>query len=343
MQPRRAAEELRKLRDQAGTPEIRRAGPEHTSWKAKADALLEMALGRDSETLRSFRELRYHIGVWTGAPGEAEQDARYFAGRVEHAAGLIGAAIYQLELHDNRDETDTVVTAADQQPGRAGSTISGGTFYGPVLQGRDIRATFPGPVPQGSSVPATSHLPAAQATSGMQAAGHVIISYVREDAPQVDQLQDMLQAAGIPVWRDTADLWPGEDWRAKIRAAINDNALVFLACFSTRSLARDRSYQNEELILAIEQLRQRPPERPWLIPVRFDDCPIPDRDTGAGRTLSSIQCADLFGDRYDDQAQRLTAAIQQILGHHPATTTGGTGKNPAPAAPPAPPGQDRGA
>jgi hypothetical protein len=69
-----------------GTPEVRRAGPEHTSWKAKPDALLELALGRDSETLRGFRKLRCHVGVWTGVPGEAEQDVRYFAGRVEHAA-----------------------------------------------------------------------------------------------------------------------------------------------------------------------------------------------------------------------------------------------------------------
>jgi hypothetical protein len=24
-------------------------------------------------------------------------------------------------------------------------------------------------------------------------------------------LQEMLEAAGIPVWRDTSSLWPGED------------------------------------------------------------------------------------------------------------------------------------
>jgi hypothetical protein len=195
-----------------------------------------------------------------------------------------------------------------------------------VLQGRDIQVTFP---------PA-----AAQATGGKEAAGHVFISYVREDSVQVDQLQHALQAAGIPVWRDTADLWPGEDWRAKIRTAINDGALVFLACFSARSLARARSYQNEELVLAIEQLRLRPPERPWLIPVRFDDCQIPDRDIGGGRTLSSIQRADLFGDRYSEGAQRLIAAVLRILERHSATTTGGTEKNPAPAAPNAPAARD---
>jgi hypothetical protein len=79
-------------------PEVRREGPAHKAWKAKADALMESDLGSDSETLRGFRELRYYVGVWSGAPGEAEQDARYFAERVDEAAALIDAAIYQLEL-----------------------------------------------------------------------------------------------------------------------------------------------------------------------------------------------------------------------------------------------------
>jgi len=80
-----------------------------------------------------------------------------------------------------------------------------------------------------------------------------------------------------------------------IRRAITDDALVFIACFSHKSLARNKSYQNEELTVAIEQLRSRRPDVPWLIPVRFDDCEIPDYDIGPGRTLRSIHRADLFG------------------------------------------------
>src|SRR5271155_632732 len=128
-------------------------------------------------------------------------------------------------------------------------------------------------------------------------AGHAFISYVREDSPRVDQLKQTLEAAGIPVWRDTVSLWPGEDWRANIQRAITDDALAFIACFSHSSLSRDKSYQNEELVLAIDQLRLRRPDVPWLIPVRFDNCAIPGRDLGGGRTLASIQSADLFGDR----------------------------------------------
>jgi hypothetical protein len=144
-------------------------------------------------------------------------------------------------------------------------------------------------------------------------AGHAFISYVREDSHHVDQLQHALEAAGISVWRDTANLWPGENWRMKIRNAITDNALVFIACFSSQSAARTKSYQNEELMLAIDQLRLRRPNVPWLIPVRLDDCPMPDIDLGGGRTLGSIQCADLFGDRCQAETNRLVTTVQRLL------------------------------
>lgn len=149
-------------------------------------------------------------------------------------------------------------------------------------------------------------------------AGHAFISYAREDSADVDRLQRVLQAAGVPVWRDTADLWPGEDWRDKIRRALVGDALLFVACFSTASVARRVSYQNEEILLAIERLRQRPPDVPWLIPVRFDDCLIPDVDLGGGRTLRSIQRADLFGSRLEEDTARLVEIAQRITGSRDA-------------------------
>ncbi len=116
------------------------------------------------------------------------------------------------------------------------------------------------------------------------------------------------------MWRDTDHLWPGEDWQAEIRRAIADNALVFIACFSHVGLARAKSYQNKELALAIAQMQLRRPDDPWLIPVRLGECDIPEWDIGGGRLLTSIQRVDLFGDRFDDGAARLVAAIERILG-----------------------------
>jgi hypothetical protein len=167
-----------------------------------------------------------------------------------------------------------------------------------------------------------------------ESAGHVFISYVREDSPHVDRLEQALTSAGITVWRDTAKLWPGEDWRKKIRRAITDDALVFLACFSSRSLAREKSYQYEELDLAIEQLRLRRPDVPWLIPVRFDECEIPDDwDTRGGRNLRSIQWSDLFGNRVLQETERLITVVRRVLGQpsgRSARFTAGPGADSAP-------------
>lgn len=151
-------------------------------------------------------------------------------------------------------------------------------------------------------------------------AGHVFISYRHEDSAKADWLQGILEGAGIRVWRDKAALWPGDDWRAVIRRAVTDGALVFLACFSAASIGRAQSWQNEELNLAAEQMRLRPPGEPWLIPVRFDDCEIPAYDLGAGRTLRSIQRGDLFGPDTGAQAARLVTAVQRILGRADGST-----------------------
>jgi len=144
--------------------------------------------------------------------------------------------------------------------------------------------------------------------------GHAFISYVREDAAHVDRIQSVLEAAGVAVWRDTANLWPGEDWKLKIRQAITSDSLAFIACFSENSAAREKSYQNEELLLAVDQFRLRPPDKPWLIPVRLSDCQIPQYDLGAGRTLDSLQRLDLFDDRWERGVPKLVAGVLRILG-----------------------------
>lgn len=158
--------------------------------------------------------------------------------------------------------------------------------------------------------------------SGEAITGRVFVSYVREDSARVDWLCQELEAAGIPVWRDISQLWPGEDWRAVIRRAIRDDALAFLACFSHQSVRQDRTYQNEEILLAISEMRLRPPGRSWLIPVRFDDCQIPDRPIGGDQMLSDLQQADLFEDDCQQNADRLVEAIRRILS--PGSTAAAT-------------------
>lgn len=141
---------------------------------------------------------------------------------------------------------------------------------------------------------------------------HVFISYVREDSEEVDALCAILEAAQIPYWRDRSALGPGDAWRAKIREAIRQGALVFLGCFSDKSQAKDKSYMNEELTLAVEEFRTMPPGRTWMIPVRFNDGDVPEWNLGAGRMLSDLNYCDLFGPNYTANAARLVTTILRL-------------------------------
>lgn len=143
---------------------------------------------------------------------------------------------------------------------------------------------------------------------------HVFISYVREDKEAVDGLCSVLDAAQIPYWRDRNDLGPGDAWRAKIREAIRDDSLVFLACFSDASRARTKSYMNEELTVAVEEFRLRPPGHPWLIPVRFDEGDVPEWGLGGGLYMSDLNYCDLFGKHHTANAARLVTTIHRLMG-----------------------------
>jgi hypothetical protein len=145
-------------------------------------------------------------------------------------------------------------------------------------------------------------------------AKRVFISYVHDDDAAVDALCAVLGAAQIPYWRDRDSLGPGDAWKAKIREAIREGSLVFIACFSEASRKREKSYQNEEITVAVEEFRQMAPGRTWLMPVRFDGSALPYWDLGAGRELSDLNYTDLFGPNHVPNVARLVVTIQRLIG-----------------------------
>jgi hypothetical protein len=138
----------------------------------------------------------------------------------------------------------------------------------------------------------------------------------------VDRLQTALEDAGVRVWRDTAHLWPGHDWEAEIRRAITTDSLAFIACFSDSTERRAVTHQTEELMLAVEQMRLRAPGKPWLIPVRFAPCDMPDFDLGSGRTLNSLQHVDLFDGSWERGIPRLLSVVLEVLHDRSADVSG---------------------
>jgi hypothetical protein len=122
----------------------------------------------------------------------------------------------------------------------------------------------------------------------------VFISYVRENRTIVGKLAGDQQDYRLDVRTDFS-IPAGMPWKGYLRDQIK-NGDLFVACFSKQYSRKKTSYMNEELTIAIEQLRLRPSGAVWLIPVRLNRCEIPDRDIGAGETLRSLQWVDLFDD-----------------------------------------------
>ncbi len=139
---------------------------------------------------------------------------------------------------------------------------------------------------------------------------HVFISYVRENSKEVDRLCDVLTKHGVHVWLDRNKILPGARWREAIRSAIRRGDF-FIACFSKEYASRVKSYMNEELTLAIEELRQFPTDRVWFIPVLLSECDVPARSIGAGETLLDINWVPLY-ENWDAGIRRILEVIRPI-------------------------------
>ena len=100
-----------------------------------------------------------------------------------------------------------------------------------------------------------------------------------------------------------------------IREAIREGAF-YIACFSQEYGERNTTYMNEELMIAIEELRLRPTNRIWFIPVKLNECEIPDIDIGANLTLQAINYVDL-GEDWTDGIQRILKVIQPEFSSEP--------------------------
>jgi len=136
---------------------------------------------------------------------------------------------------------------------------------------------------------------------------HVFISYVHENKEIVDRLVNDLTQRGIEVWLDRTMINPGQNWKVSIAKAI-DKGDFFLACFSKEYGEKKKSYMNEEISLAIEQLRRRGDDTNWFIPVLLSG-EIPNRYIDASRKLTDIQWVELNEHSWDKDIQRILRVI----------------------------------
>src|SRR5206468_2173271 len=80
-------------------------------------------------------------------------------------------------------------------------------------------------------------------------------------------------------------------------------------CFSEHYWARDKTFMNEELLLAIEELRQRRIDRAWFIPVKLSPCEVPEYPIGPGQSLRDLQYVEMYKD-WETGIRKVLSVIQ---------------------------------
>jgi TIR domain len=137
----------------------------------------------------------------------------------------------------------------------------------------------------------------------------IFISYAREDSAAAIRLFKSLERRGYAPWLDRRKLLPGQDWARRIDDAIATSDF-FIPCFSAKSVRKRGAFQ-AEIRLALDCARRMPLDEVFLIPVRIDDCSVPER------IRQETQFVDLFPDWQEGFAR-----VVEIIGKQSICRTG---------------------
>ena len=121
----------------------------------------------------------------------------------------------------------------------------------------------------------------------------IFLAHANEDKQAVTELYNRLKTQGYQPWLDKIDLLPGQRWREEIPKAIR-NSDIFIACLSQRSVEK-RGYVQQEFRIALNECATRPIGTIYLIPLRLDECSIPElRQDEYGINLRDYHWLDYF-------------------------------------------------
>lgn len=133
----------------------------------------------------------------------------------------------------------------------------------------------------------------------------IFLCHSSSDKPSVRGLYQQLKGNDLfDPWLDEINIIPGLLWRPEIERAIKGSDVV-LVCLSRTSITKT-GFVNKELAFALDCADERPEGRIFLVPVRLDDCEVPDR-------LCRWQWVDLFSpDGYDRLLDSLRFACDSL-------------------------------
>lgn len=115
----------------------------------------------------------------------------------------------------------------------------------------------------------------------------IFLCHASEDRRKVTEVYWQLKDAEFNPWLDRMDLLPGQEWDREIRKALKSSKLIIIF-FSNASISK-RGYLQREFKLALEILEEIPSDEIFIVPIRLDECILPD-------DFSHIQYVDLFNE-----------------------------------------------
>jgi hypothetical protein len=103
----------------------------------------------------------------------------------------------------------------------------------------------------------------------------VFLCHASQDKSDVRGLYRRLRDNDFDVWLDEERLLPGQEWEHEIRKAVRRSDAIII-CLSQQAITK-RGFVQKEIRLALDVADEQPEGSIFLIPLKLEDCEVPDR------------------------------------------------------------------
>ena len=101
----------------------------------------------------------------------------------------------------------------------------------------------------------------------------VFFAYSHSDAAKVRQFATSMRIGGYPVWIDSDELIPGQNWKESVQLAIKESSAVLL--FVSQDTAQKNSSLFFELSMILHAVKASAGKNPLIVVVRLDQTLVP--------------------------------------------------------------------
>lgn len=132
----------------------------------------------------------------------------------------------------------------------------------------------------------------------------IFLCHASEDKNKVAEIHKRLESSGLNPWIDKEDIPPARDWDEEIAKTIQ--AARFVLIFFSDHLISKSGYVQREIEIALDTSQDMPKDTTFIIPVRWNECRIPDG-------FDHLKRIDLFEKKGFDELVELIKAELRLF------------------------------